>query len=66
MAMRDTALKPLALQAPAAQRRHVGLGPGFVDEHQPRGFNPGLVFLPPVPPSRDVRPLLLGGVDGFF
>jgi len=66
MTMGNAAEEPLAFQGPAAQWRHVGLGPGFVDEHQPRGFNPGLVFLPPVSFSRDVRPLLLGGVNCFF
>ena len=35
VAVRRKAAQPLALGAPAAQRGHVGLDPGLVDEHQP-------------------------------
>jgi len=37
-------------------------GPGFVDEHDELL----LTLLPAHPLGRDVRPVLLGGVDGFF
>jgi hypothetical protein len=56
----------LALPPPATQARHVGLGPSFINEHQPRRIDPGLILLPPGAPSGDIRPVLFGCVDGFF
>ncbi|MEY9722161.1 hypothetical protein ABIA22_004715 [Sinorhizobium fredii] len=35
-----------AQPTPAAQRRHVGLDPGLVDEHQPSGIETSLPCLP--------------------
>jgi hypothetical protein len=56
----------LAFLAAAIARRHVGRGPGLVDEHQP----PGIELLLLLPPSGaggdDVRPLLFGGAQSFF
>ena len=34
VAVRDFGMEPLPDRCPAAQRRHVCLGPGLVDEHQ--------------------------------
>jgi hypothetical protein len=51
---------------PAAQRRHVGLGPGFIDEDQPRRVKPALMGLPALAPSRHVGPVLFGGEQSFF
>ena len=51
---------------PAPDRRHVGLGPGLVDEDQPPGIKPPLVLLPLFPPARDLRPQLLDGEQRFF
>jgi len=40
---------------------HVGLGPGLVDEDQPPGIDPALIFAPPGPPPGNVRSILLAG-----
>ncbi|SDK66636.1 hypothetical protein SAMN05428953_118112 [Mesorhizobium muleiense] len=39
-------LDPLSDRRPAPERSHVGLGPGFVDEHQAGGIDPNLVQNP--------------------
>jgi hypothetical protein len=64
--LRHIGLQPFAFATPAADRRHVGLGPGFIDEDQPGGINHGLIFLPPVASPGDVRSLLFAGVICFF
>ena len=58
--------KPLALPAPASDGRHIGLGPGLVDEHKALDGDAWLVLPPGGTLSCDVRPVLLGGVNGFF
>ena len=58
--------KPLAATVPAAQRRHVGLDPGFVDEHEPSGIELALMLFPPRPAAGDVRTILFAGEHGFF
>ena len=52
--------------SPAAQGRHVGLDPGFINEHQPRRVDPALVGLPTRSLARDIRPYLLLGQQSFF
>ena len=66
MAMRDGG--PAALAAPGAssQTSHFGRRPGFVDKDQAGGIEIGLAVEPRQPAQGDVRPLLLGGVRGFF
>jgi len=54
--------EPLALAAATMEARHVGLGPGLVDEDQTFGVDPPLIFLPAYPAARDIRPILLGRV----
>jgi hypothetical protein len=66
MAVRGIAAQSLALRPPSAQRRHVGLDPGLVDEDQPLGVEPGLPGAPALPPARDVRTGLLKSEQGFF
>ncbi len=56
----------LATLRAAPQAGHLGRGPGLIDEHQPAGIEIGLDFEPGQPARRDVRPILLGGVRGFF
>jgi hypothetical protein len=53
--------KPAALGTPAAQRRHVRLDPGLVDEDETGGIDAGLTRLPAFALARDVRPILLTG-----
>ena len=55
-----------ARAAPAPERRHVGLGPGLVDEHQPGRVDPALVLLPLRPPACDVGALPLGRDQRLF
>jgi len=52
--------------APPPDRRHVGLGPGLIDEDQPGRINAALVLAPLDPPSRNRWPLLLDGEQSFF
>jgi len=46
--------------------RHVGGGPGFVDEDEPLGVEVGLGVKPEVALAQDVRTVLLDGVAGLF
>ncbi len=60
--------RPAALAAPcpAMAPRHLGRGPGLVDEHQPLGLQIRLDLEPILPTMQNVRALLLAGVRGFF
>ena len=58
--------QPLAPRRPASQGCHVGLGPGFVNEHQPFQVDAALTRLPALPFAGNVRPLLLTGQRGFL
>lgn len=53
-------------QPPAAQGRHVGLDPGFIDKNQPPAVNPALILSPLFSAARDLGPLLLGCHQRFF
>ena len=66
MAVRNLGFEPLAPRRPTPERRHVGLGPGLVDEDQALRVDPGLIFFPLLTPARDVRAILLAGEHGFF
>jgi hypothetical protein len=46
--------------------RHVGLGPGLVNEDKPRRIELCLMSLPAITPPSDVGPILFGGVQAFF
>jgi hypothetical protein len=59
-------LEPLSAQTPSAQRRHIGLGPGLIDEDEPPRIDPPLIGLPARPLAGDVRPVLLTWQNGFF
>lgn len=62
---RIAAQAPAAL-APAPQRRHVGLDPGLVDEHQPARVEPGLEGSPAMAPAGDIGAGLLKREQRFF
>ena len=66
MAARSIGPKWLAFGPPAMSGRHVGFGPGFVDEDQPLGRYALLIFSPLLSPVGDIGPILLAGEDGFF
>lgn len=66
MTIGDLGMKPLANRRPAAQRRHIGLGPGFVDEDEARRIKPALVLLPLLSSPGDLWPELFGGQHAFF
>ena len=52
--------------ASAMSARHVGFGPGLVDEDKPPRIDRRLTRLPPLTPPGDVRPVLFGGAKAFF
>lgn len=66
MPVRNFGVQPAALGRPATQRRHVGFRPGFVDENEPPGVNPALVFLPLLAPPGDLGSQLFGRQYAFF
>ena len=59
-------LAPLANRRPAAQGRHIGFCPGFINENQTRRINLPLVFPPQFPAACDLWPQLFGGQNAFF
>ena len=65
-AVRDLGDKPLAARAAAMGPRHVGLGPGLVDEDQLVGRQLRLPCAQRLASLGDVRTILLGGVQRFF
>jgi len=66
MPVRNLGFEPVAPRRPTPERRHVGLGPGLVDEDQACRVDPGLIFFPLLTPARDVLAILLAGEHGFF
>ena len=66
MAVRNLGAQPFALAAPAVGARHVGLGPGLVDENEAPGINATLIAPPLCPSTGYVAPFLLAGQHAFF
>ena len=66
VAMGGVAVQTPAPRPPAPDRRHVGLDPGLVDEHQALGVDPALPRLPAPPAPGDRRPGLFKSEQGFF
>ena len=66
VAVRGEAAQSPAPRTPAAQRRHVGLDPGLVDEHQPARIEARLPAFPALPPPGDGGMGLLKGEQRFF
>ena len=58
--------RPLSAGRPPAKRRHVGLGPGFVDEDQARGIDAVLIGHPLQAATRYIRPVALAGDQRLF
>jgi len=55
-----------ALFGPAAESTHVGLEPGFIDEHEPLGIDFRLRAAPVGAGLGDIRTSLLGGPQRLF
>ena len=66
MAVRDADPQPLAPRAASVAARHVGRGPGLVDEHQALGIEVELTLEPGLALAQDVGAVLLAGVGGLF
>ena len=64
--VRDLGRKPHAERCPSAPRRHVGLGPGLVDEDQTLRRDPVLILGPLRPPPRHVETVAFASHHGFF
>jgi len=65
-AIGDLGPEPRAARRPSPERRHVGLGPGLIEEDQAAGFNPVLIGRPLRAPPRNVGAILFAGEHGFF
>jgi hypothetical protein len=56
----------LSARRPSPQRRHVGLGPGLVDEDQTAGVYASLIGHPLQAAARNIRPVALAGDHRLF
>jgi hypothetical protein len=52
--------------APSPERRHIGLGPGLIDEDEALGIGAALIGAPLLAPALDVFAIRLLGGCGFF
>src|ERR1700730_17457632 len=66
VAMRNLRHQPYAARAAPMSARHIGLGPGLIDENHARRIQLVLVLLPSRAPPGDVRTILLAGAQAFF
>ena len=66
VAVRDLGGEPHAARRPSAQRRHIGLGPGLVDEDQALRYAPTLIHCRLRPPVGDIGTIAFAGDDAFF
>src|SRR6202043_1679048 len=53
-AVRYLGFDALTARRPAPQRRHIGFGPGLIDEPQPSAFDPIPILGPLRPPTGDI------------
>ena len=66
MTIRRLGFEPSAPDAPSPQGRHIGLGPGLIDENKPPGIDLPLIGFPARPLAGDIRPVLLARQNAFF
>lgn len=59
-------IDPLAARRPSSERRHIGLGPGLVDEHQAGRIDAVLILCPLDPPARHIGAILLSRDQRLF
>jgi hypothetical protein len=64
--VRGLVQKSVATRCPAAQSRHVGFGPGLVDEDEARRIKSALIGFPAGASSGDVGTILFGCEQCFF
>lgn len=64
--VRRKTAQALAFRSPAAERGHVGLDPGLIDEDQPLRVETSLPRAPSPPPTGDVGAGLLKAEQRFF
>jgi len=64
--LRGLSGQALAAESPAAQRGHVGLGPGLVDEDQALRLDATLILCPLRASPRHVGTIAFGGHQAFF
>ena len=65
-AVRHFGYEPLAAGRPASQRRHIGSGPGLVDEDKPLRIDAFLTFDPLRSPPRDLGTISFASHHAFF
>jgi hypothetical protein len=66
MTVRCKTIEPLAFRTPAAQRRHIGSDPGFINENELARVETALPSLPARSLTGDVRPVLVNGEQRFL
>ena len=64
--MRDLRDQSLTSRTTAMQAGHVGLRPGLIDEHQPRGRDFALSLFPLPAPAGHVGAIRFAGAQAFF
>lgn len=65
-AVRNLGVKSVSARRPSPQGRHIGPGPGLVDEDQPLSFDATLILYPLDAPSRDLGTIALASHHAFF
>ena len=65
-AVRHSGEQALATGRAAMGAGHVRLGPGLVDEHQPRRVDAPLMVAPSLALARNIGSMLLGGAQALF
>ena len=66
VSVRDLVDQSAPARRPAVKAGHVGLGPGLVDEDEPRRIDELLILAPSDPVALYVRTVLLAGDEGLF
>ena len=64
--VRNFGEEPAATRRPSPQRRHVGSGPGLVDEYEALRLDAVLIPRPLRPPPRDVGTIAFASHHAFF
>ncbi len=63
---RHLGTQPLSTRGAAMGPRHIGLGPGLINEDEATWIEPTLVAFPTRPSAYNVTPILLAGQYAFF